>query len=109
MELQREFGRRVRALRTRLGLTQKQLASRCGKTFATQRVGEIERGHMNCTLQTVAALCKGLGCEPLELFLFETRRPSRKTLLPDERLTDLWRAADDETKAKLLRVLAELL
>ncbi len=109
MNLQLELGRRVRELRTRLGLTQKQLARRCGGKFAMQRIGEIERGHMNCTLQTIQALCRGLGCEPVELFLFGAPRGGRKVTLPDARLTDLWSAADDPTKAKLLRVLRELL
>lgn len=109
MDIQREFGRRVRDLRVRLGLTQKELADRCGGKFAMQRVGEIERGHMNCTLQTVRALCRGLGCEPLDLFLFGPVKSGRKLVLPDTRLMDLWSAADDKIKAKMLRVLAELL
>lgn len=109
MDLQREFGKRVRELRERLGLTQKQLAIRCGGKFAMQRVGEIERGHMNCTLQTVRALCRGLGCEPLDLFLFGPIKAGRKLALPDARLMDLWSAADEKVKAKMLRVLAELM
>lgn len=109
MDLQREFGKRVRELRQRLGLTQKELAVRCGGKFAMQRVGEIERGHINCTLQTIRGLCRGLACEPLELFMFAMPKAARKVTLPDARLTDLWRASDDATKAKLLRVLSELL
>lgn len=109
MDLQREFGRRVRELRTRRGLTQKQLGQKCGETFATQRIGEIERGNMNVTLQTIAGLCRGLRCEPLELFLFGPGAAGRKVSLPDARLADLWAAADEPKKAKLLRVLRELL
>lgn len=108
MDLQREFGKRVRELRMRAGLTQKELAERCGGKFAMQRVGEIERGHMNCTLVTVRALCRGLACEPLDLFLFGPLKAGRKVALPDTRLMDLWRAADDAKKSKILRVLAEL-
>lgn len=109
MDIQREFGKRVRELRTRLGLTQNELAQRCGGKFAMQRVGEIERGHMNCTLQTIRALCRGLGCEALDLFLFGSFRAGRKLTLPDTRLMDLWQAADEKAKAKVLRILAELL
>ncbi len=109
MDLQREFGRRVRELRTRRGLTQKQLGQKCGETFATQRIGEIERGNMKVTLQTSAGLCRGLRCEPLELFLFGPGAAGRKVSLPDARLADLWAAADEQTKSKLLRVLRELL
>jgi len=109
MDLQREFGKRVRDLRERQNLTQEQLAKRCGGKFVKQRVGEIERGNLNCTLETVAGLCRGLGCEPLELFLFGPVKVGKKVLLPDARLLDLWQAADDKTKAKMLRVLSELL
>jgi transcriptional regulator with XRE-family HTH domain len=109
MNLQREFGQRVRVLRQRLGITQRELARRCGGKFVTQRVGEIERGHMNCTLQTVAGLCKGLRCEPLDLFLFEPGKSDEAPSLPNRRLRDLWNAADEKTKQKMLRILAELL
>lgn len=108
-DLQRAFGARVRELRLRANLKQRELAARCGRGFAMQRVGQIERGEMNCTLQTIAALCRGLRCEPLDLFLFGPTKAGRTVSLPDARLMDLWQAADEETKAKLLRVLAELL
>lgn len=108
MNLQREFGTRVRELRSRSGLTQRELADRCGGGFVLQRIGEIERGEANCTLQTVAALCRGLRCEPLDLFLFheDADAPPR---LPNRRLQDLWAAADERRQAKIVRVLEELL
>lgn len=109
MDLQREFGKRVRELRERQDLTQEQLAKRCGGRFVKQRIGEIERGNLNCTLETVAGLCRGLNCEPLELFLFGTPKAGKKVSLPDARLMDQWQAADEKTKAKILRVLSELL
>jgi transcriptional regulator with XRE-family HTH domain len=107
--LQHEFGARLRELRHRAELKQRELAERCGKGFATQRIGQIERGEMNCTLATIAALCRGLACEPIDLFLFPSTQGSADVSLPDTRLADLWRAADDDTKAKLVRVLKELL
>lgn len=109
MNLQREFGTRVRELRTRAGLTQRELAGRCGGGFVLQRIGEVERGEANCTLQTIAALCKGLRCEPIDLFLFRSGKADQPPTLPNRRLLDLWSAADDRTKAKILRVLEELL
>lgn len=107
--LQTEFGARVRELRLRAGLKQRELAERCGKGFAMQRVGQIERGEMNCTLATIATLCRGLRCEPIELFLFPTTQSAEDLSLPNARLADLWRAADEPTRQKMLRVLAELL
>jgi len=107
--LQTEFGARVRELRLRAGLKQRELAESCGKGFAMQRVGQIERGEMNCTLQTVAAVSHGLRCEPIELFLFPGINKLTEVSLEDARLVDLWRAADRPTRQKMLRVLAELL
>jgi len=109
MNLQREFGSRVKALRSRAGLTQRELAARCSGGFVLQRIGEIERGEANCTLQTIAALCKGLRCEPIDLFLFPSGKADQPPALPNRRLLDLWNAADDRTKGKILRVLEELL
>lgn len=109
MEIQREFGRRVRELRSRKGLTQDQLATKCGRGFVMQRIGEIERGEANCTLQTVAALARGLECEPAELFLFRASALGKLAGLPDARLRDLWIGADSEKRKKAIRVLTELL
>lgn len=107
--LQSEFGVRVRELRLRAGLKQRELAERCGKGFAMQRIGQIERGEMNCTLQTVASLALGLRCEPIELFLFPGVAATIEVPLDNARLADLWQAADSPTRRKMLRVLAELL
>ena len=109
MNLLREFGTRVRELRTRAGLTQRELAARCGGGFVLQRIGEIERGEANCTLQTIVALCKGLRCEPIDLFLFRSGKADQPPALPNRRLLDLWSAANDKDRARILRVLAELL
>lgn len=107
--LQREFGTRVRELRLRANLKQRELAERCGKGFAMQRIGQIERGEMNCTLATIAALCRGLRCEPIEVFLFPTTKAVIDLSLPNVRLGDLWRAANEKQRQKILRVLGELL
>ena len=109
MNILKEFGRRVRELRSRHGLTQAQLATRCGTGMEMQRVGEIERGERNCTLQTVAKLAKGLDCEPAELFLFRPQAMGRALSQLDSRLVDLWKAADEEARAKAVRILSELL
>ncbi len=70
MDIQKAFGRRVRELRRRAGLTQAELAARSGRNIEMQRIGEIERGESNCTLRTIERLAKGLRCEPAELLLF---------------------------------------
>ncbi len=108
MDIQRQFGARVRELRNRAGLTQAELAQRCGRGVEMQRVGEIERGEQNCTLKTVHRLAKGLSCEPAELFLFSPQEVGDSMSILDARLVDLWRGADDPTKQKAIRILAEL-
>lgn len=108
MELQREFGKRVKDLRKRAGLSQQELGERCGRGLAMQRIGEIERGEANSTIQTIEFLCKGLRCEPLELFLFRPAKDGPLTL-PDKRLMDMWKNSDDDMKRKILRIMAELL
>ena len=109
MDIQEQFGARVREFRARADLTQAELADRCGQGVEMQRIGEIERGEQNCTLKTVQRLAKGLGCEPAELFLFSPRHVGRAMSLLDARLVDLWQAADDEGKKKAIRILSELL
>jgi transcriptional regulator with XRE-family HTH domain len=108
MDIQRQFGARVRELRSRAGLTQAELAERCGDGVEMQRIGELERGEQNATLKTVQRLAKGLGCEPAELFLFSPQEVGDSMSILDARLLDLWRGADDATKQKAIRILAEL-
>ncbi len=109
MDIQKQFGTRVRELRRRAGLTQADLAARCGQGVEMQRIGEIERGEQNCTLKTVQRLAKGLRCEPAELFLFRPQQIGRAMSVVDARLLDLWKATDDEGKKKVIRILSELL
>ncbi len=109
MNIEKRFGARVRELRKRAGLTQAELAARCGRTVEMQSIGETERGQQNCTLKTVQRLAKGLSCEPAELFLFRPQQVGRAMSVIDARLLDLWKAADDEGKKKAIRILSELL
>ncbi len=109
MTIQEKFGNRVRELRKRSGLTQADLASKCGKTIEMQRVGEIERGERNCTLETIEKVAKALRVEPAELFLFRPQQLGRAMSLLDARLVDLWKGADDKQKEKAVRILSEIL
>ena len=72
---QRAFGIRVRQLRTELGITQEDLAERCG-LFRTY-LSRIETGVANPTLTMIFALAQTLGVTPPELLDFsETVVPS---------------------------------
>ena len=59
------FGRRVRSLRRRRGLTQEGLAERAD-LHATY-LGSIERGERNVTLAKIVAIARALGVRPAAL------------------------------------------
>lgn len=65
-EINIAFGRRLSRLRLARGLSQEELAFRCGlhRTY----VGAIERGEKSPTLNTVVALAAGLGVDITTLF-----------------------------------------
>lgn len=109
MGIQKNFGQRVKELRKRAKLTQSELATRCGKTIEMQRVGELERGERNCTLETIEKLAKGLKVEPAELFLFRPEQVSRSMSVIDARLMDMWKSADQKQKEKIIRIVSEIL
>ncbi len=67
--LRRLFGRRVREVRTRLGLTQQELGRRAGMHPAY--VGGVERGERNITLEAVERLARALAVAPADLMLEE--------------------------------------
>ena len=60
-----EFGRRVRARRHELGLSQEALADACGLHWTF--VGQVERGQRNLTLHNIVKIAGGLEVDPGEL------------------------------------------
>lgn len=65
-DLRKRFGIRVAELRTRRGLTQKQLAQSCG--VGLQFIQKIEQGDRAASFATLAALAAALAAEVRELF-----------------------------------------
>jgi transcriptional regulator with XRE-family HTH domain len=59
------FGRTVRRLRLRLGLSQEKFAERCRlhRTY----IGDIERGERNVSLENIIKIARGLGVSPSRL------------------------------------------
>jgi transcriptional regulator with XRE-family HTH domain len=64
------FGKRVRQLRKKRGLTQEELAARAH--LHTNYVSLIERGHRVVSLNTMMALAKTLKVKPAQLFVSAT-------------------------------------
>jgi transcriptional regulator with XRE-family HTH domain len=60
-------GKRARAVRTRLGLNQAEVAERIG--ISDEVYGRLERGAMTPRLTTFLRLCSVLGVEPNDLLL----------------------------------------
>lgn len=64
--VQRQFGKRIRALRQNRGLTSEQLAKECGVT--TVKMSKIEAGEVNVALSTMIHLSKRLATTLSRLF-----------------------------------------
>ena len=64
---------------------------------------------VNGMLQTVGRISKAQKCEPVELFLFPADRTAKALSLLNARFVDLWKAADQPTKQKAIRILSDLL
>jgi transcriptional regulator with XRE-family HTH domain len=64
-EYAREFGRRVRALREQLGVSQEALGERAQlhRTY----VGRLERGELNPSLLSILRVAGGLGVDATDL------------------------------------------
>lgn len=61
----KQFGASVRSTRERLGISQEELAERCGlhRTY----IGGIERGERNLGLLNIVRLAQSLGVHPMDL------------------------------------------
>ena len=70
MRADAQFGPTLRRVRTERGLTQEQLATITG--LHRTEISLLERGQRKPLLETVVALCRGLGLTPAE-FLHEVK------------------------------------
>ena len=69
MDSKQAFGQYVRGLRTQMGLSQDELAFRCGLT--TPMISYIENGTRNASFETLEKLAHGLGVTMSELFDYD--------------------------------------
>jgi transcriptional regulator with XRE-family HTH domain len=74
-DILRQFGARLRALRTAARLSQEALAfqSELDRSY----VGQVERGERNIALKNIAKLAQALNVAPYELLLFSCCDPAR--------------------------------
>lgn len=64
-----QFGKRVKLLRLEKGLSQEELAFRCG--FYRTYIGMVERAERSITLCNVFKIAKGLNVSVKDLFDYE--------------------------------------
>jgi transcriptional regulator with XRE-family HTH domain len=70
MEPRERIGLAIRERRIMAGLTLGELSARCG--LPESRIGAIERGRWNPTLDTLLRLSEGLACELWEMLMPES-------------------------------------
>ena len=72
-DVKTSFGRRIRILRRRAGLSQEQLALKCGldRTY----VGGVERGERNISIVNIEKIARALGVSLTDLFDDEAGAP----------------------------------
>ncbi|WP_333656009.1 helix-turn-helix domain-containing protein [Dissulfurispira sp.] len=65
-----ELGKRIRTLRKLKGMTQESLGEKAGISY--KFIGEIERGEVNPSLNSLAQIAKALGIHVSEIFPHKT-------------------------------------
>jgi len=91
MNIEQEVGSRIRKLRKDKGLTQEELGEKAGLSY--KHIGEVERGEVNPSLTTLAAIAKGLDVGIGDLFEKEL------FYLTDEKVKTINNALDSLVKA----------
>ena len=98
LDLLREIGVRIRALRAARGWTQEQLATRA--RLQASAVSRIENGELGFTLSTGAVLARALGVSYARFF---AETAANDPLSTDERLLlDAWRRLPPDRRDTLL-------
>ncbi|MDO4356639.1 MAG: helix-turn-helix transcriptional regulator [Clostridia bacterium] len=69
MDARELLGKRIRSIRSQMGLSQEEVAFRCG--MQPSHIGFLERGQRNPSLETLERLALGLGISLSELFDYD--------------------------------------
>lgn len=96
-----KVGRRVRELRKLAKLTQAALAQKAD--LNVKYLGEVENGHRDLRITTLAKLGKALGVEPWALFRFTEKQQAI------DQVESCLAGRDDVVAGHVLRVLREIL
>lgn len=86
MNYKREIGRRIKAAREGLGLSQSKLAARTDNVLSASRIANYEQGSREPGVQEIRILAKALGQDPAYLMCLEDESemtPQERQLLRD--------------------------
>jgi transcriptional regulator with XRE-family HTH domain len=68
MDIAERFGIRVQYLRNQKGMSQAQVCAASAAGLTQPYLSQIEKGRVWVRLDTIEAICRGLGIHPEELF-----------------------------------------
>ena len=93
----------IREVRKINGLTQEELAEKCG--LHTTYLAGVERGERNITIQTLEKIAHGLEISPIELLKFEGLDIDEQFFNKQEKLNVLLNIMNDFNERDLSRII----
>lgn len=81
MDIKKNFGKRIREIRTGLGLTQEQLAEQIN--MSSKSLSQVELGNNFVSAEALDLICKALNVQPKILFDFDYIESDKKSLIDD--------------------------
>src|SRR4030042_4577212 len=98
----RKLGERIRELRTTAGLTQEKLGEKASLSY--KFIGELERGQVNVSLDSIVRIAEALGVKIGDLFSAE-KIPLQKVLIEEKGHFSKFSSQDLHLIKKALRLL----
>lgn len=93
----------IREVRKIKGLTQEELAEKCG--LHTTYLAGVERGERNITMQTLEKIAHGLEISPIDLMKFERLDINEQFFTKQEKLKILLNIMNDFNEYELSRII----
>jgi transcriptional regulator with XRE-family HTH domain len=98
----KELGQRIRELRKTAGLTQEELGEKAELSY--KFIGELERGQVNVSLDSIARIAQALGVKIGDLFSKE-KIPVQKIVIKERSPLSKFSSQDLQLIKKALRIL----
>lgn len=101
-DIRRKLGQRIRELRKSAGITQEELGEKSSLSY--KFIGELERGQVNVSIDSIARIAEALGVKIGDLFSKE-KIPVQKILIKEESPLSKLSSQDLQLIKKALRIL----